>query len=506
MARSFSGAADNHLTIASALLSGVPMTLAAWVYATDLSTDYHAIQIGTNGTFNHVFTLVYEASSSRMTATTRATSSRIAYAPTTLATGTWAHICGVFESSVSRTCYQDGVPGTTAGGSSVPSGLDETNIGIRADGAVPWQGRIAEAAIWNIVLNAQEVAALAAGMKPGLIRPDALVGYWPLYGVSSPEQDASGNGNHMPVFATTRVDHPPKISTFTPVRRVRSVAAVGTLYEKDLSDSVSLMDSVDTSKVTIKSLADSASVADAIVRAIARPIIDSIGLADSIDATKVATKSLSDSIAIGDTGNLWIARTISDPVGLSDSAEVTKLTYKSVADTVSLSDSMVRAATKAPSDSASLVDSISRNLTRSIVDSAVLTDSANLTKVTSKSVGDSIALSDSSDITKVTIKSLVDAVSVADSISRAIGKTLSDTIAPDDAITRALVRSMGDSATLTDSVQATTDVTTLNLSDSMSVSDSVSTEISLSNIPTIFTKSAPIAVGNKSRIHISGGR
>jgi hypothetical protein len=41
-------------------------------------------------------------------------------------------------------------------------------------------GRIAEAAIWNEALNDDEIAALANGFRPSLIRPNKLVFYVPL--------------------------------------------------------------------------------------------------------------------------------------------------------------------------------------------------------------------------------------------------------------------------------------------------------------------------------------
>ena len=54
-------------------------------------------------------------------------------------------------------------------------------------------GQIADLAIGTLTLTAGEMSALAAGFRPSNIRRTALVGYWPLDGLSSPEPDLSGN-------------------------------------------------------------------------------------------------------------------------------------------------------------------------------------------------------------------------------------------------------------------------------------------------------------------------
>jgi concanavalin A-like lectin/glucanase superfamily protein len=41
-------------------------------------------------------------------------------------------------------------------------------------------GTVAEAALWNVVLTAGEIAAIQKGFSPALIRPQSLVDYWPL--------------------------------------------------------------------------------------------------------------------------------------------------------------------------------------------------------------------------------------------------------------------------------------------------------------------------------------
>ena len=82
-------------------------------------------------------------------------------------------------------------------------------IGCADSANDPMDGRLAEVAVWNVLLNDSEIASLARGLNPRHVRPSALVGYWPLFG-SSPEPDYSGRGNAASVVGTPNVhsSHP----------------------------------------------------------------------------------------------------------------------------------------------------------------------------------------------------------------------------------------------------------------------------------------------------------
>ena len=78
-------------------------------------------------------------------------------------------------------------------------------------------GGIAEVAIWNIQLTTNQISALAAGFSPLLIRPDKLVGYWPLggpYAHATAYIDVVGSNNLSQtggMDATNLEQHPPII-------------------------------------------------------------------------------------------------------------------------------------------------------------------------------------------------------------------------------------------------------------------------------------------------------
>ena len=71
----------------------------------------------------------------------------------------------------------------------------------------PFVGDIAEVAIWDVELDANEFAALHKGFTPDRIRPSSLVSYWPLIGKAATELDIVG-GRGGTVTGTTAAAHP----------------------------------------------------------------------------------------------------------------------------------------------------------------------------------------------------------------------------------------------------------------------------------------------------------
>lgn len=94
----------------------------------------------------------------------------------------WHHACGVWTSASSRAAFIDGGNKGTNATSTTPSGIVSTAIGQASFNA---GGSIADVAIWNVALSDAEVLALARGMSPMLVRPSALVAYWPLSNIAS---------------------------------------------------------------------------------------------------------------------------------------------------------------------------------------------------------------------------------------------------------------------------------------------------------------------------------
>lgn len=105
----------------------------------------------------------------------------------------WQHFAGVFVSSSDRRAFLNGWDkGTdTTFQSPQPAGINSFAIG-RANGSTPDAyvfGCIAEAALWDVDLEDAEIRKLASGLSPVHIRPNDIVGYWPMVMPRSPERD-----------------------------------------------------------------------------------------------------------------------------------------------------------------------------------------------------------------------------------------------------------------------------------------------------------------------------
>lgn len=103
------------------------------------------------------------------------------------ATNTWHHIAAVVASSTSRVLWVDGVARVTNTTSIAVNGLNQVAIGARKNTSYGtfWTGGIAEVAVWSVALTTNEIADLASGMSPLLIRPTSRVFYAPLIGQES---------------------------------------------------------------------------------------------------------------------------------------------------------------------------------------------------------------------------------------------------------------------------------------------------------------------------------
>lgn len=214
MARLFDDASSQYLTRSGAAVTAPPFTMACWFYSDDALIEQVLLSLSDTATNTQFFRLGLRGDTAGDHAEIQTRSGGTAdfvETSTGYSVNTWHHACGVWTSSASRAVYLDGGGAGTSSASVTPSGLDNTNIGatVRLNTNQFMSGRVAEAAIWDVALDAAEVAALAKGFSPLLIRPQSLVAYWPLVGNDSPELDRWKNGYDLTLTnAPTKADHP----------------------------------------------------------------------------------------------------------------------------------------------------------------------------------------------------------------------------------------------------------------------------------------------------------
>jgi hypothetical protein len=151
-------------------------------------------------------------------------------------TGAWSTAVGVFNSSTDRTCYLDGDTASAGTSSTAVSPTSLEDIYVANFGGVGFDGKMADVALWDTALTADEVVAYDRGMSPLLIKPGNLVAYWPLIGRFSPEIDVMG-GLNLTLVGTPPVSaHAP---VFFPKRKrnyfAEAAAGGGTTFTQDIS-------------------------------------------------------------------------------------------------------------------------------------------------------------------------------------------------------------------------------------------------------------------------------
>lgn len=184
MAYLFNDAAVDNLKVTSTPITAAPFTMACWARSDDQTAAQACFSIGNSGVAAQFWDLLFTGNVAgdplrfRSVVTTAGSAST----SSSYVAGTWHHCCGVETSATARAVFLDGAGKGTDTTSRAPGSSNNIVVGADASSglASPFSGDVAEAAIWNVALTDAEVAILAKGVKPYLVRPDKLVFYAPL--------------------------------------------------------------------------------------------------------------------------------------------------------------------------------------------------------------------------------------------------------------------------------------------------------------------------------------
>lgn len=226
MARSFIKASSEYAEVASAAVTAVPLTFSAWIKINTLGAGlaHTAIAISrASGAVRDSFVLDAIANAGGTTATVRALcgaagSSAASTTTATFVAGVWVHVVAVYASNILRTSFLNGVAAVANTTSLTPSSLTRTAVGrlpnFNSAAINHMDGSIAEPAIWNTDLTADEIMGLYLGVPVLRVRRDSLKCYPPLLG-ASPEPDYSGNGLALTLTGSTVAAHAPVAPMFS---------------------------------------------------------------------------------------------------------------------------------------------------------------------------------------------------------------------------------------------------------------------------------------------------
>jgi hypothetical protein len=192
MALQFDGSGEYLLSTSLAGVSGVPYTFGCWAYLdTGAAGTDVAIMLGDSTAVTYEEIQFFTGNGKLRLRTLSSGGSNLAGALWSY--DTWHHVMAVVSATDSRALYLDGGGKVTSSVDKTVT-IDEITIGARTISSATnyMLGRLAHAAVWAAALTDEEVAALAAGASPLDVRPSSLLGYWPLWGLHSPELDMLG--------------------------------------------------------------------------------------------------------------------------------------------------------------------------------------------------------------------------------------------------------------------------------------------------------------------------
>jgi concanavalin A-like lectin/glucanase superfamily protein len=223
MARSFNGTSDR-IDVANESVFDIertsPFSVALWVYLPSLPGTFREIvsKVGAGGTTGWAFhikstgvlSVEFDGTTEFFQRDTTAGVSTLAWHPVGFTSSGVAGATGV-------TIYVDGaVAASSVGADNLTQSILNAiplQFGCAGGSGAPeafFNGTLAEAGIWNVELTSGNFASLynsGLGASALTVQPSALLGYWPLCGLSNPEPDAKA-GNNGTVVGATQAAHP----------------------------------------------------------------------------------------------------------------------------------------------------------------------------------------------------------------------------------------------------------------------------------------------------------
>jgi hypothetical protein len=180
-ARLFDDADSQYLHTGTVIVDEPPFTMVCWVNLDDDGIIHTVMWSGDQDQSNRFHCLQVSGSGGTVRAVSVAGNTGVASSGTGWTINNWHHAGGVWPNADSRTAYLNGVAGTEDTTSTSTVVTDGFDIGRSGD-STPVQhtsGLLAELAVWNVALTAAEMAILAAGFSPLLVRPESLALYVP---------------------------------------------------------------------------------------------------------------------------------------------------------------------------------------------------------------------------------------------------------------------------------------------------------------------------------------
>lgn len=213
MALGFDVGSVEYLSVTAAPVTAAPLTMACWARSTNITINQAVMSLGQVGVTNEYWALTFRGARAGDPVSFQAQAAAASFQAADTSTGysanTWHHIAGVAASATDRRSFIDGGSKGTKTTSVTPLSVDTIRLANYARStSFSLDGQIAEAAMWSVALSDAEIALLAKGFSPLLLRPESLFFYAPLLSAASPAPELilGNNLTHTGTLADT--DHP----------------------------------------------------------------------------------------------------------------------------------------------------------------------------------------------------------------------------------------------------------------------------------------------------------
>lgn len=262
----------------------------------------------------------------------------------------------------------------------------------------------------------------------------------------------------------------------------------------NVNDSVSVSEALTAIIQSYVDVSDGVSVGESLTSLVESFIdtSDSVTVAETVQALLVHLASVSDSVTIGEsvTGQVQVTVDVSDSVSVGESLVATLISLVSINDSVSVAESVATILVSLISVSDGVTVGEATTLTVddplvSISDSVTIAETVTITVlqegVIALSVADGVTVGELTDVNVVIDLNAIDSVSVAESVSTLLQSfvSLSDSAAVTESLNTLLVSliDLQDQVSVAESVSMDVDDPTINISDSITVNDSLTVSI-----------------------------
>ncbi|MFO1185831.1 MAG: LamG-like jellyroll fold domain-containing protein [Bauldia sp.] len=197
----------------TAAATAVPLSLACWFNVENTGVQQTLMGLFASASAANVASFTISVTTSLLI--NAATSGNAAISsPYAASPRVWNHAVGVFSAINARAAYLNGCNKGTNTTSNTPAGINRTSVGVSdassALSPIGGAGLVALPAIWNVALTDGEVMALARGVSPLLIRPQALRFFSPGIVSRSLLVDRSAQRNNLTMQGSLRMTPEPR--------------------------------------------------------------------------------------------------------------------------------------------------------------------------------------------------------------------------------------------------------------------------------------------------------